>query len=158
MSVTISYELGAFLFSAFAGIICSIIFDFFRAIRHTFTQGILVIGISDITFWIICCIICFITIFNKSSGELRFYQFAAIIISSFLYFLTLSKVIKCIFVNFLKFIKFIFKILLTPLEFLYKILLSVFFTKPTKNDSCGGTDETHKTQNNYLCESEQKKD
>lgn len=158
MSVTISYELVAFLFSALAGILCCIIFDFFRAIRHIFNQGIFLVGISDIAFWVLCCIICFIAIYNKNSGELRFYQFAAIIISSFIYFLALSKVIKCVFVNFLRIIKFIFKILLTPIDFLYKILVSVFFTKPAKNNTYGGTDETHKTQNNCLYERKQKKD
>ena len=144
MSVSLGYEMNAFLFSALAGILCSIIFDFFRSIRVYFSNKDILIGFSDIAFWLICCLLCFITIYNKSSGELRLYQFSGILISSFLYFLTMSKPVKCIFSFFFKFIKFIFKIVLTPIVFLYKILLSVFLTQPTNNGPIGGTDETQK--------------
>ena len=145
MSVSLNYELTTFLFSVLAGIYCSIIFDFFRAIRLCFSGKNIFVGISDIVFWIICCIICFLSIYNKSSGELRLYQISGIAISSFIYFLTLSKAVKCIFSIFFKILKFIFKIVLTPIVFLYKILLSVFIKHQPNNDTFGGTDETKKS-------------
>ncbi len=143
MSVSLSYEIGAFLFSVLAGILCSVIFDFFRSLRMYCSKTFFVV-FSDLIFWIICCFVCYTAIYTKNSGELRLYQFSGIVISSFIYFLTLSKVVKCIFFYFFKFITFIFKILLTPIAFLYKILLSVFLTQPTNKDNFGGPDETQK--------------
>ena len=145
MSVSLNYEMNAFLFSLLAGVLCGVFFDFFRGIREIFVCKNIVIGFSDLLFWLICCFICFTTVYNKNSGELRLYQFAGILISSFLYFLTVSKPVKCVFAIFFKFIKFIFKIVLTPIAFLYKILLSVFITKPTNGINSGGTDETQKS-------------
>lgn len=132
MSVTIEHETAVLMYSILAGILCSCIFDILRALRATFNQGTVLVGISDIIFWIVSCIICFATVYSKNNGELRIYQFAAIIISSFIYFLTASPLIKRLFVNFFRFIRFIFKILLTPVNFLYKILLNVFLKKTDK--------------------------
>lgn len=146
MSVSLSYETNAFLFSLLAGVLCSIIFDLFRCIRTYFSDKYIFVGITDLIFWLICCFICFATIYSKNHGELRLYQFSGIIISSFIYFLTISRFVKCVFSIFFKFIRFIFKIVLTPIVFLYKILVSVFLTQPTNLSNIGGTDETKKDQ------------
>lgn len=123
MSVSIEHEIYVFTLSFLSGIICSMIFDFFRTTRKRYKQNTAVIGLSDILFWMISCIICYSCIYITNNGELRMYEFAAIIIGSFIYFLMLHRIFNIIFVNFFRIIEIIFKILLTPARFLYKIII-----------------------------------
>lgn len=126
MSVSIQHETILFVYSFICGIICSCLFDFFRATRKLYKQSTPVIIVVDLLFWCITCVCCYFVIFKFNSGEIRIYYFAALIIGSFLYFLCISHIINKLFVNFLKFIGLIFKILLTPVTFLYKILMGIF--------------------------------
>lgn len=126
MSVNVNREVCVFLVSFLCGIICSVLFDLFRASRSVYRQSAVIIGLSDLFFWLVSCTLCYACIFVFNNGKLRFYEFAAVILGSFIYFLTLSTVVKYIFVNFFKIIRFIFKILLTPAHFLYKMLIAVF--------------------------------
>lgn len=137
MNPDINQELLTFGIALISGVLCSMIFDFFRAMRAGAAAESALVGLTDIIFWIFSCAACFACIYY-TGGELRFYIFAAIIIGSFLYFLTLSRLVSGIFVNFFKIIRFILKILLTPVRFLYKILIRVTYFFKCK---CGRINE-----------------
>ena len=166
MSVNIHQQAIVFLYCFLCGIVCSCIFDMFRASRQVYNQSTITVTIADLLFWSISCFICFYTIFNIDNGSLRFYQFIALFFGSFLYFSTVSKSIKILFVNFFKLIIFILKILLTPARFLYKILSGVYMKiKHFFRKKFGGKHEANKNKKlqcikkiRFLCKKQQLKD
>ncbi len=145
MTVDIHHELIVFVFCFLCGVLCSSIFDMMRSFRKVYNQSTIIVTIADLLFWAISCFICFFTIFRINSGILRIYEFVGLFFGSFLYFLTISKPIKNVFVYFFKFVEFIFKILLTPTCFLYKILVCIFIKIKTRlTHIFGGKNETNK--------------
>ena len=123
MSVNISNELYIFFVSFVCGIICSAIFSFFRTIRIRYRQSTCLVGLWDIMFWLASCVLCYGALYHAADGRLRLYEFIALGVGGFLYFLVFERVFNILFVNFFGFVEFIFKILLTPALFLYKIIL-----------------------------------
>ena len=95
----IKNQLIIFLIFALSGIIISMIFDFFRAIRKTTKTSNFIIYIEDCLFWIISGIILIFEIAKFSYGELRLYIFVGLIIGSLIYFFFLSKWLLKLFVN-----------------------------------------------------------
>jgi len=144
LTININHELYVFFISFICGIICSAIFDFFRISRKRYKQKTFLINISDILFWIISCIICYGCIFFTNSGKIRLYEFIAIAIGGFIYFLLLNRFFNIVFVNFFKIIEIILKILLTPPRFLYKIIIytkKLLTTKFREKKTVGGKNE-----------------
>ena len=61
------------LISIITGIIISVIFDIFKAIRKSFKSGQLIIFIQDIIFFFISTIITFTLLFLRVNGEIRWF-------------------------------------------------------------------------------------
>lgn len=61
------------LISIITGIIISVIFDIFKAIRKSFKSGQLIIFIQDIIFFLISAIITFTLLFLRVNGEIRWF-------------------------------------------------------------------------------------
>ena len=144
MTIDTNHELYVFFISFISGIICSAIFDFFRISRKRYKQKTFLINISDVLFWIISCIICYGCIFFTNNGKIRLYEFIAIAIGGFIYFLLLNRFFNVVFVNFFKIIEIILKILLTPTRFLYKIIVYIkklLIMKFCRNNNVGGKNE-----------------
>lgn len=125
--MTLNGEAAALLAMTLCGAAISVFFDFLRSLRRVIRFGTAAAAVSDVIFWMSACTALAACLWLFNDGELRFYEFAGMIIGSALYFCTLSGVVMKLFTllitKILKIIRLIFKILLTPLKFLYKILI-----------------------------------
>ena len=79
------------------GLIISIIFDFFRAIRKNFKASDFATLIEDIVFLGITSFLIIFSIIKINGGEVRFYIFLAIFFGILLYSLTISNLCVIIF-------------------------------------------------------------
>ena len=136
MSLSLNQQLYIFFLMLAYGACASAIFDIFRSIYRTFKPSALTVGIGDIFFWLIISISTFYAFFIINNGQIRFFEFIAMILGSIFYFLLLSKIVIFIFSHILTFFKkiflVIFKIILTILIFLYKMIhrIVLFFFMP----------------------------
>lgn len=132
MTIYPSQELWIFFSFFICGILCSVIFDFFRALRRNVKMNTVCVLISDILFWLSSTLITAFCVFFINGGILRTFVICAFIIGGILYFFILSRIIFPVFSKIIEiichFINLFLKILLTPLRFSYKIIL-VWFTK-----------------------------
>lgn len=112
---------------ALYGIAASSVFDLFRSIYRVFKPSAVTVGIGDILFWLILSVTTFFAVFLTSNGQLRGFEFLAMILGSIIYFLALSKAVILIFSLLFSVVKKIFciilKFLLTIFSFLYKIII-----------------------------------
>lgn len=92
------------------GLIISIIFDFFRAIRKNFKSSDFVTLIEDIVFLGITSFLIIFSIIKINGGEVRFYIFLAIFFGILLYSLTISNLCVIIFNVIVRICKKIFQI------------------------------------------------
>lgn len=92
------------------GLIISIIFDFFRAIRKNFKASDFVTLIEDIVFLGITSFLIIFSIIKINGGEVRFYIFLAIFFGILLYSLTISNLCVIIFNVIVRICKKIFQI------------------------------------------------
>lgn len=122
-----SAETQMFIASILCGIAAILLWDIFYGLRKVFFKGIVFNVLFDILWWYFTGTIFVRCMWNYGSMRLRFFVFLGSLIGAFLYYITLSGVLKrcfCkIFEIFYKIIQFILKILLTPAAFLYKILV-----------------------------------
>lgn len=127
MSLGLNEQLIVFLLMIVYGGIVSIIFDLLRSIYRIFKPSALTVGIADVIFWLFLSILTFFAFFLANNGQLRFFEFLAMILGSIVYFLTLSKPILLLFSGiffcFKKIFCIFFKFFLTIICFLYKMLL-----------------------------------
>lgn len=144
MGVNISQELISFLSTVIAGVFWGIFYDFFHVLSKFFKRK-LFLSFFDILFTVFAFIITIFIFYSYSSYSLRLFLFLGLFLGGILYFLILSKPVRCIlgyfFKNILKLFHFIFKILLTTVRFLYKILLVHFlnFAKKILHIKCKNT-------------------
>ena len=130
MSAGLNEQLWIFLLMLIYGAAASAVFDILRSIYRIFKPSSVTVGIGDILFWLIISVLTFFAIFISNNGQIRLFEFFAMIMGSIIYFLTLSKVIIlmfsavffCLKQFFLSFLKFF----LTIVRFLYKMVLRVF--------------------------------
>lgn len=92
------------------GLIISIIFDFFRAIRKNFKASDFATLIEDIVFLGITSFLIIFSIIKINGGEVRFYIFLAIFFGILLYSLTISNLCVIIFNVIVRICKKIFQI------------------------------------------------
>lgn len=122
-------QITVFLAMAIYGVGVCVVFDMFRGICAAFKSSTLTVSIADILFWLILSIATFFAVFLANNGQIRFFEFLAMILSSIIYFLTLSRIVFFIFSKLFSWLKkffFIFlKFFLTIVQFLYKMLLGI---------------------------------
>lgn len=125
MSAFLNSQIGIFLIYFIAGLVICLLYDVFRALRKTVKTTDLMTGIEDVIFWILVAVFLIYLIFIISSGEIRFFMFAAICIGGITYYFTISKYFMNISVHILellkKIIKKIISIILIPLRLFLKI-------------------------------------
>ena len=97
MSAGINEQLWIFILMFIYGAVAACIFDVLRSIHRIFKPSALTVGIGDIIFWLIISVLTFFAIFISNNGQIRFYEFFAMILGSIIYFLMLSKVVVFIF-------------------------------------------------------------
>lgn len=111
------------------GVIISIIFDFFRALRKNFKTSDKMTLLQDIIFTVFSGLLIIYSIIKLNGGEVRFYLFLGISFGIIIYSLTIEKMCVIILNIFVKICK---KILEIP-YFCYKIILNKLKTNIKKD-------------------------
>ena len=75
MILSISGQVIVFLWTTVCGMVIAFVYDIFRIIRKAVKTGSLVISVQDLLFWLIACIIMFVSIYYSNDGELRGFLF-----------------------------------------------------------------------------------
>ena len=117
MSQFLSGQLGIFLMCIAGGIIISLLYDIFRALRKSIKTADIVTYIEDVIFWILVGGFLIYLIFILNDGNIRFFIFVGLILGGILYYFTLSKFFIKITVKFFTFLK---KILLAPIRLVFR--------------------------------------
>ena len=68
MILSISEQVIVFLWTTVCGMIIAFVYDIFRIFRKAVKTGSLVTFVQDLLFWLIACIIMFLSIFNCNYG------------------------------------------------------------------------------------------
>ena len=108
-----------FVFFIIIGIIISIFFDFFRAIRKNFKSNNFITSIQDVFFIMISSLLIIISIIKLSNGYIRLYCFIGLALGCIIYFLTISNFCVIILTNFVSICK---KIINLPIKCFYFII------------------------------------
>jgi len=127
MGITLEMQLEFFIWSVITGLFAGLLYDCFRTIRVMMKSKNGAIIAHDIIFLVLMGIVIFILSFTAGRGELRFFEFAAILCGFVLYrFAFKDSVVKLLtaFVNFLiKVVIIIIKIMIFPLKIFYKVVI-----------------------------------
>ena len=113
----LSGQLGIFLMCIAGGIIISLLYDIFRALRKSIKTSDLVTYIEDVIFWILVGSFLIYLIFILNNGNIRFFIFVGLILGGIFYYFTFSKLFMKITVKIFTFLK---KILLAPIRIILK--------------------------------------
>ncbi len=116
--VDISFSEQAFVFVAMVmcGVLCGIIFDVFRAVRHSRRTTSGVVAMQDLLFWIIELAAIYTVAFKLNYANVRAFEGIALVMGSWMYFMTLSKYSLRILCRVTDFIVKIIKLVLKPLS------------------------------------------
>ena len=115
-------EYQVFAFFYIIGIIISIVFDFFKALRKNIKHKDLFVYIEDSIYLLFCTILIFLGIFKLNSGVLRFYLIIALVLGILGYSLTISRFCVIIFSVIIRFIKNIITFILKTIKNFFFIL------------------------------------
>lgn len=74
-----------------AGIIISLLFDFFRILRKSFKTPNLIICFQDLLFWILSGFFIIWIAYKYTNGQIRAYMIISLFLAGILYFLIVSK-------------------------------------------------------------------
>lgn len=84
-------QTNSFLFLIVAGLVISLVYDFFRIKRIIFGSGKLSIFFEDFLFWFIAGAILIAIVYYKSNGEFRLYMLVGLVFGILFYVLLFSK-------------------------------------------------------------------
>lgn len=87
-----------FCVSLLAGVGLVLVYDVFRILRRVIKHGIILIGIEDICFWILCTVTIFLLLYRENDGMLRFFAFIGILSGMGIYLALFSRFILRFFV------------------------------------------------------------
>ena len=105
MTAMIEQQLHAFLVCIIFGIAAGLIIDIYRSFRTTFNPGLVVLGITDLLFWLgICGAIIWLT-YYYNDGDIRLYFFLGFFSGICFYVATISWIILKILHNILCLVK-----------------------------------------------------
>lgn len=119
--MTLCLETITFLKFVAMGMLFSVIFDVFRAIRRLKKPSAKIIQLQDIVYFIIIGIIMLIAIINIIDTEFRFYLIFAIILGVIIYISVFGNLIRNIFVNIFKLNGKILEFLMLPVIMYLKV-------------------------------------
>ena len=119
MDISLSYQAFMFLAMTVCGGVCGLVFDVFRAIRRIHKSPVGVVAIQDIVFWIIELTLVYMVAFKLNYAKVRAYEAVALIVGSFIYFMTASGYVISFFCSVFEVLIKWLNILMTPLEKLF---------------------------------------
>ena len=112
-----------FFVMVLCGGFCGVLFDVFRAFRrlHKSTNG--VVALQDVIFWLLELTLVYMVAFKLDYAHIRAYEAIALVMGSWLYFMTLSSVVMPVLVLV---ISFLFGTVLSFLTPAYRFFLIGF--------------------------------
>ena len=106
--------------------VIAFVYDIFRIIRKAVKTGGLVISVQDLLFWLIACIIMFVSIYYSNDGELRGFLFLGAFLGVVLYAMLFSRIVmgsSLFIINItVKVVRFLAFVLIYPFRLLVKLL------------------------------------
>lgn len=128
MDISLSYQAFSFLAMVICGFLCGVLFDLFRALRRHRKSACTVVAFQDILFWILEASLVYFVAFKLNYAHIRAYEIAALIIGSWLYFMTASHYVLGFLTGAVRYIQKSICVIFTPLKKLVN-LISVSFSK-----------------------------
>ncbi len=128
MEVNVNEELYIFGMLFLGGVGSGVLWDLFLPFRCRCGHKRLTVGIADFLLWAFWAAGIFILNLLVNRGQVRWFAFCALVLGSLVYFLTVSRLLRPIFMWIFavseKIVRLILKLVLTILAFLYKIIMS----------------------------------
>ena len=90
MDISLSYQAFSFFAMVICGFLCGVLFDLFRALRRHRKSACTVVAFQDILFWILEASLVYFVAFKLNYAHIRAYEGVALVIGSWLYFMTAS--------------------------------------------------------------------
>ncbi len=91
MDISFSGQAFVFLAMVMCGVLCGIIFDVFRAVRHARRTASGIVAMQDLLFWLVELAAIYTVAFKLNYAYVRAFEGIALVIGSWIYFMTLSK-------------------------------------------------------------------
>ena len=98
------------------GFFCGVLFDLFRALRRHRKSACSVVAFQDVLFWILEVSLVYFVAFKLNYAHIRAYEGVALVIGSFLYFITASAYVLAFLCRIVMFLQKIINIILTPFK------------------------------------------
>lgn len=145
MILSVSEQVIVFLWTTVSGMAIAFVYDIFRIIRKAVRTGGFAVFVQDILFWLIACIIMFISIYRSNDGELRGFLFFGAFLGAVLYAMLFSKAVmgsSLFIINVTaRAVKILIYIVLYPFRFLVKLL-----SKPVRMAAKAAADSLRMTR------------
>jgi len=131
LDVTTSNQPYVFVFSILCGVTVAFLFDVFRILRRVINSSDRAVLFQDIIFWIITAFLFFFFVLVTNSGEVRLFEFVAVVLGAVLYFFTLGRIVLPASVKIIEFLLKIIhhtlKIIFTPVVWILRLLKKPYF-------------------------------
>ena len=115
MEIHVSQQAAVFLWTVAGGVLSGLVYDMFRIVRRLFRTPDWAVFLCDTVFWLASSIIAFVIILKVNSGQIRWFQFAGLIIGGAIYFSFLSQIVT-------KAVIFVLRIIVKTVIILKKLL------------------------------------
>lgn len=116
MDITLTYQALSFFVMVFCGALCGVIFDLFRSFRKNKKNACGVVALQDIVFWIMELFLVYMVAFRLNYAHIRAYEGIALLLGSWLYFMTVSKWVLSILCAVLSYIQKALGFVLIPIK------------------------------------------
>ncbi len=122
MDISLSAQALAFVIMVICGALCGVVFDVFRAMRRMHKTAGGVVALQDICFWLLELILVYMAAFYLNYAHIRAYEAVALVIGSWLYFMTASGYVLGFFVVLIRKITKAFAVMAKPISKLFQFL------------------------------------
>ena len=126
MEMTVMEQTVAFLYSALAGFLTGMLYDFFKCLKNIIFTNRITRDFIDVIFVFLVSAFMFFSFYEICALNFRFYHILGLMLGIIIYFTSVNRVFYKIFEKILIILKEIFKILLYPLKFFSKIVIGIF--------------------------------
>ncbi len=116
MDITLTYQAFSFFVMVFCGALCGVIFDLFRSFRRNKKSACGVVALQDIVFWIMELFLVYMVAFRLNYAHIRAYEGIALLLGSWLYFMTASKWVLNALCSVLSYVQKVFGFILVPFK------------------------------------------
>ncbi len=114
MDISLSGQAFAFFAMVMCGAFCGVIFDVFRALRRLHKTASGVVALQDIIFWLLELFVVYMAAFRLNYAHIRAYEGIALIMGSWIYFMTVSSRILELFCRAMRYILTAVRFILRP--------------------------------------------